>query len=241
MSAPAQVTRVLLAVLWWARLCAPTRIAARFNAAMARHQIDGDLEKAILQLPALLGPLHAEQQRRLVYQVVRETFGIEPPIWDEAAAIAMGSHRWDGHWMVPTQGALDLVTTDDDTMWFVLAHAATACAARTPGLVDLAAAARSQLHVLHRPGDHRRALAALLGGDREQSAWMREVLGCESQCPLDGPVGNVPDRSLGHELGAPLGFDLSAWEVEEPSPDSTERMVDAVMRELAKKRSREDR
>lgn len=51
-----------------------------------------------------------------------------------------------------------------------------------------------------------------------------------------GPDDDVPD-SIDRELLEPLGFDLSAFEVEEPSPDATERVVETMARTLAQMRA----
>jgi hypothetical protein len=47
-------------------------------------------------------------------------------------------------------------------------------------------------------------------------------------------------ESMDAEIEAPLGFDLSAWEIKAPSPESTERVVGAVMRSFDERRSRSE-
>lgn len=142
----ADVTRLLVVGLFWGTW-GPVRLTHRFADALLRRvpDIDADspAEVAMRMLSRL--PASAEEQRRLVYAVMRETFGVNLRVWEEAAALAVGSHRYKGAWLVPTDEALALLMTDDETMWLVLARAALACASREPAMAQAAHRARQKL------------------------------------------------------------------------------------------------
>lgn len=178
----ADVTRLLVAGLYWGTW-GPVRLTHRFADALLRRLpgIDADSpSEAAMRLLASL-PVSAEEQRRLVYEVMRETFGIHLRVWEEAVAIALNSHRFKGAWIVPTDESLALLMTDDETMWLVLAQAALACASREPAMAQAAHRARQHL----RPSPFKWAydvprpvLVELLADDAEESnaARIRELL-----------------------------------------------------------------
>jgi hypothetical protein len=177
----ADATKLVLALLvWFGWAPLDLSLAMVETCTKLLHVSDSRFATVAGEAHTCLSALSAEEQRELVYRVVRETFSAkEPAVWEAAAARAIGT-RGDA----PTDAALDLLWTDDDTLWIVLAHAAIACAARMPAMSAQARRARERIHPMFWSAEQSRAaLAELLGGTPAETAQMRELLGVPDPMP----------------------------------------------------------
>lgn len=150
--------------LWHRRL---REVMARRLPCLAPHIARDKPEEGLDELREHLGTLLAEEQRRLVYDVAREAFGLARE-WDRLASMWLGCGPL-------TEAQMAHVMADDELLWRVIALNAVLTAGHDP---ELAHRSRCAFSFLRIGEDPRRALAELLAPYDERAGWIRVDLGC---------------------------------------------------------------